>query len=529
MNMPSPSELIFKEEARLKLKTGIAKLAKTVSPTLGPTGKNVGVHEGHSSPEIINDSNSIINKIEFKDQYLNMGASLAKEVSSKIKQEAGDGTVTGILLLDAIVQSGIKNIAAGSSPTSIKKGIEEGVSQVIQNLKKLSTPLENDKEIKHIATVSASGNKEIGEYIFKALKKVNKTGVVTVENASGNDTTLEVVDGLRFDRGYASAYFCSDIESMSLEQKNASILITDKKISSIHDILPALQAASANDTELLIIADDFNADTISSLVVNKHKGVLKVCAVKAPGYGDRKKELLLDIASLTGAKCILEDQEMQLKDADQSFFGTAEKIIITKDHTTIVNGGGDHSDLELRVHSIESQIKKADNKSDKDFLNERKAKLLGGVAVLRIGASSEKELTIKKQLFESSLNATKAALQSGFVPGGGTALLFASRELQQNNLSDKEKIGLDILTKACEAPFRQLVSNTCENPSIALEKILSKGFPFGFNLQSLQIEDMIKSSILDPTSLSILALRYAASTACIVLISEVLIGELKEE
>lgn len=527
--MSNPSEMIFKEEARLKLKSGIAKLAETIKPTLGPGGKNVGIHERHNSPEIVNDGNSIISKIDFKDQYMNMGASLAKELSSKIKQEAGDGTTTGILLLDAIVQAGIKNISAGSSPISIKKGIEEGVSQVIQNLKKLSTPLESDEEIKHIAAVSAHGNKKIGEYIFNALRNVNKTGVVTVEDGSGRDTKLEVVDGLRFERGYASPYFCSDMESMSLEQKKPSILITDKKISSIHDILPALQAASAIDSELLIIADEFNADVISSLVVNKVKGTLKVCAVKTPGYGDRKKELLLDIACLTGAKCILEDQEMQFKDIDQSFFGTAEKIIITKDHTTIVNGGSDPSDLELRIHSLETQIKNTNNKSDKEFLKQRKAKLSGGVAVIRVGAPSEKELKIKKQLFEASLNATRAALQSGFLPGGGIALLFASRDLDPKNLSDEEKIGLDILTKACEAPFKQLVSNTCENQSIALEEVLAKGFPFGFNLQSSQIEDMIKSSVIDPASLSVLALRHAASTACIVLLSEVLIGELKEE
>jgi chaperonin GroEL len=526
--MATAKELIFEEEARNKLREGIDKLADTVGVTLGPKGRNVALQASWGAPKITNDGNSIVQDIEFKDQYINMGVSLGKEVATKMKEKCGDGTTSSILLLRALVQNGVKNIASGSSPINLKRGMDKALEAILNELDKASIAIKNEKETRNIAVASASGDEAIGSLIGEAVQKVGKGGVITIEEGKGVETTIESVEGMQFDRGYISAYFCTNSEAMSVEMREAKILITDKKISSVQEILPILQAIASTATELLIIAEDIEGDALSTLVVNKLRGTLKVCAVKAPGFGDRRKAMLEDIAVLTGATVASEETGQALKDATSAILGSAEKIIINKDKTTIVGGRGNPKVIKARVQQIEAEISKSTSTYDKEKLQERAAKLSGGVVVLRVGAATEPEMKQKKQMFEDSLNSTRAALAEGIVVGGGCALLRASKATSLK-LSGDEAIGAQIVFKACEAPFKQIVSNTGFDSSVFLDQVLAQGAQFGFNAMSEKIEDLLKAGVVDPVIVVKNALRYAVSTAGIVLLSEALIGNAPED
>ncbi len=526
--MSTPKELIFEEEARNKLREGIDKLADVVGVTLGPKGRNVGLQASWGAPTVTNDGNSIVKDIELKDPYANMGVSLGKEVASKMKEKCGDGTTSSILLLRALVQNGVKNVASGTSPITLKRGMDKAVDAIIQEIEKAAITIKNENETKNIAIASASGNAAIGEMIADAFKKVGKEGVISIEEGKGTDTTIEMVEGMQFDRGYLSSYFCTNAEALTVEMSDAKILITDKKISSAQEILPILQAVASTASELIIIAEDIEGDALSTLVVNKLRGTLKVAAVKAPGFGDRRKALLEDIAILTGGTLISEETGTALKDATLEMLGLAEKILINKEKTTIVGGKGSSEAIQARIKQIESESSKSTSSYDKEKLEERKAKLSGGVAVIRVGAATEPEMKQKKQMFEDSLNSTRAAIEEGIVIGGGCALLRASKSILLN-LSDEEAIGAQIVLKACEAPFKQIVSNTGFDSSVLLDEVLSAGLNFGFNALSEKVEDLIQAGVVDPAKVIKNALRFAASSAGIVLLSEVLMGNAPEE
>lgn len=526
--MSTPKELIFEEEARNKLREGIDKLADVVGVTLGPKGRNVGLQASWGAPTVTNDGNSIVKDIELKDQYANMGVSLGKEVASKMKEKCGDGTTSSILLLRALVQNGVKNIASGASPITLKRGMDKAVDAIIEEIEKTAIAIKNENETKNIAIASASGNGDIGEMIADAFKKVGKEGVISIEEGKATDTTVEMVEGMQFDRGYLSSYFCTNAEALTVEMSDAKILITDKKISSVQEILPILQAVASTASELILIAEDIEGDALSTLVVNKLRGTLKVAAVKAPGFGDRRKALLEDIAILTGGTLISEETGTALKDATIEMLGSAEKVLINKEKTTIVGGKGSSEAIQARIKQIEAESSNATSSYDKEKLEERKAKLSGGVAVIRVGAASEPEMKQKKQMFEDSLNSTRAAIEEGIVIGGGCALLRAAKSAVLN-LSDEEAIGAQIVLKACEAPFKQIVSNTGFDSSVLLDEVLKADLNFGFNALSEKVEDLIQAGVVDPAKVIKNALRFAVSSAGIVLLSEVLMGNAPEE
>lgn len=526
----SPKEIIFEEAARDYLLAGIKKLANAVAFTLGPKGRNVGIEKSWGAPTITNDGSSIVKDISLKNQYENMGVSIAKEVVQKLKEHSGDGTTTGTLLLKALAEGGIKQISAGASPIGIKRGLEKALDAVVKEIEKNAIPVKSTQETKNIATASASGNEEIGTLIAEAMEKVGKSGVITIEEAKGTETTIELVEGMQFDRGYISAYFCTNMEKLIVEMNNApQILIVDKKINSIHEILPVLSAVATSGNELLIIADDVEADALSTLVVNKLRGTLKVVAVKAPGFGDRRKAILQDIAVLTGATVISEEAGMSLKEIPSEALGRAEKITVTKEHTIIVNGTGKASEIQGRIKQIDAEISASTSAYDKEKLEERKAKLSGGVAVIRVGAATEPELKQKKQMFEDSLNSTKAAIEDGIVPGGGVALLRASKAIGQLKLDGDEAIGAKIMTTACEAPFRQIVQNAGMDGSVVLAEVLQAKPNFGFNAMTETVEDLMKAGVVDPAKVVKNCLIYATSAANIVILSEALIGEAPED
>jgi len=525
-----PKEILFEEDARQKLREGIDSLADVVAITLGPKGRNVGLQTSWGAPKITNDGNSIVKEIELKDQFANMGVSLAKEVASKIKEKSGDGTTTGILLLRALVQNGMKNITSGSSPIALKRGLEKALEKTLAEIDKMAIAIKEDKEIRNIAIVSASGNEEIGDVISESLKKVGRSGVITIEEGKTTETVVEIVEGMQFDRGYISSYFATHAETLAAELKNPLILITDKKISSIQEILPILQTIAATSKELLIIAEDLEGDALSTLVINKLRGTLKVVAVKAPGFGDKRKALLEDLAILTGGTVITEETGLNLREATADLLGSAEKIIVTKEHTTIINGKGAPKKIQARIKQIDGEIKEATSSYDSEKLEERKAKLQGGVALVRVGAPTEPEMKQKKQLFEDSLNSTKAAIDQGIVPGGGIALLRASHAISKLKLDKEEMIGAEILLQACYAPFRQIVANAGHDSSMLLDQILSAKHPaIGFNALTEKVENLLESGVVDPAKVVKNSLSHAVSMACVVLLSEALIGNAPEE
>ena len=527
--MPDAKEIIFEQEARDKLAKGIQKLADAVRATLGPKGRNVGLEKSWGAPTITNDGNSIVKDIELPDQFENMGVAMAKEVAAKLKDKCGDGTTSGTIILDALVQQGIKYITAGASPIGLKRGIDKAVEAIIKELEKKAIPIKGSTDTKNIATASASGNLEIGEFITQAIDKVGKEGVVTIEEAKGTETVIEMVEGMQFDRGFISAYFVTNQEKMSVEMENPLILIVDKKISSIQELLPILQSIATSGRELLIIAEDLEADALATLVVNKIRGILKVAAVKAPGFGDRRKAMLQDLAVLTGGTLVSEEAGIYLKDATQTVLGSCERLIINKDTTTLVGGKGKHTEIETRIKQIESEYDKSTSSYDKEKLLERKAKLKGGVAVIRVGAATEPELKQKKQMFEDSLSSTKAALEEGIVAGGGIALLRASRAISSLQLEGDEAIGAKLVLKACETPTRQIVINTGLDGSVIIAELLTLPDHMGFNALTEKIEDLLKCGVIDPVKVVKNALTHAASVAGVVLISEALIGDAEEE
>jgi chaperonin GroEL len=527
--MSTPKEIIFEEQARELLLAGIKKLADVVAFTLGPKGRNVGLEKSWGAPTITNDGNSIVKDIQLKNPYEQMGVAMAQEVAQKIKEKCGDGTTTGTLLLRAMVENGIKQIASGASPIGIKRGMEKAVDAVIKSIEKSSIPIKSSKEIRNVATVSASGHQEIGDIIGNAMEKVGKSGVITIEEAKGTETTIDLVEGMQFDRGYISPYFCTNTDRMTVEMNNAQILIVDKKITTVHEILPVLQSTASAGKELLIIAEDIEGDCLSTLVVNKLRGTLKVAAVKAPGFGDRRKALLEDIAILTGATVVTEDAGMSLKDIPATVLGSAEKISINKEHTTIVNGAGDADAIKSRVKQIENEVGQATSSYDKEKLEERKAKLSGGVAVIRVGAATEPELKQKKQMFEDSLNSTKAAQEEGIVPGGGLALLNASKAIDKLQLEGDEKIGAKIVAQACEVPLKQIIWNAGLDGSVVLGEILNAKPNYGFNAMTDKVEDLIAAGVIDPAKVVKSCIQHASSVAVIVLISEALIADAPQD
>ncbi|MFI0435556.1 MAG: chaperonin GroEL [Parachlamydiaceae bacterium] len=525
----TPKEIIFEEEARNYLLTGIKKLADTVAFTLGPRGRNVALEKSWGAPTITNDGASIIRDIQLPDKYENMGVAMAKEVVQKIKDKCGDGTTTGTLLLRALVEAGVKNISSGASPIGLKRGIDKAVEAVVREIEKAAISVKTKEEKRNVASVSASGNQEIGDLIAEAMEKVSNSGAITIEEGKTTETTIEVVKGMKFDRGYLSPYLCTNLEKMTIEMDQAQILLVDKKISNIHELLPILQFIASAGRDLLIIAEDIEGDALSTLVVNKLRGTLKVAAVKAPGFGDRRKAMLQDIADLTGATVVSEEIGLSLKEIPTSAMGSAEKVTITKETTTIVGGSGSPEQVAARIKQLDAEIVLSKSSYDKEKLEERRAKLSGGVAVIRVGAATETEMKQKKQMFDDSLNSTRAALEEGIVPGGGVALLNASQIIKELKLEGDEAVGAKIVLYACEAPIKQIASNGGFDGSVILNEVLNSPKDYGFNAMTNQVEDLVAAGVIDPAKVVKNTLTYSASTAGIILLSEALITDAEEE
>lgn len=527
--MTAAKDLIFEEEAREKLLTGIKQLADIVRVTLGPKGRNVGLDKSWGAPSITNDGNSIVKEIELADAFENMGVSMAKEVAQKIQEKCGDGTTTGILLLDALVKKGVQLIASGASPISLKRGIDKAVEEIIKALDASATVVKGNDEIRNIATVSASGDTTIGETIAKAMEQAGEGGVVTIKEGKGTETTIDVVEGMQFDRGYLSTHFCTNMEKLTAELNSPKLLLCDKKINNIHELLPILQATATTGSELLIIAEDIEGDALSTLVVNKLRGTLKVAAVKAPGFGDKRKANLQDIAVLTGATVITEDSGMTLKEATADVLGSADSISITKDNTTIVNGGGSSEAVKARIKQIETELEQTSSSYDKEKLEERRAKLSGGVAVIQVGAATEPEAKQRKQVFEDALSSTRAAVEEGIVPGGGVALLRAADSALKLKLEGDEAAGAKLVADACTSIVRQIAQNAGFDGSVVATEVLAAKANMGFNALTGKTEDLLKAGVVDPTKVVKSSLSHAASVAGIVLISEALISDAEED
>lgn len=522
-------QLAFREEARAALARGIDKLAEAVKATLGPKGRNVVLDKKFGSPTITKDGVTVAKEIELKDPYENMGAQLVKEVAEKTSDVAGDGTTTATVLTQAIYKEGLKNVTAGVNPTALKRGIDKAVEEVVSSLKKMSKPIKDKKEIAQVASIAANNDIAIGELIAEAMEKVGKDGVITVEEAKSMATTLDVVEGMQFDQGYLSPYFVTDAERMEAVIENPLILIHEKKISIMKDMLPLLEKIARAGRPLLIIAEDVEGEALATLVVNKLRGTLTCCAVKAPGYGDRRKAMLEDIAVLTGGKAITEDLGIKLENITLDDLGKAKRVTVAKEETTIVEGSGKNNDINGRIAQLKKQIEDTDSDYDKEKLQERLAKLAGGVAVINVGAATETEMKEKKARVEDALHATRAAVEEGIVPGGGVAFLRTIARLDEVKLKGEEKIGLDIVRRALEAPIRQIVKNAGLEDSIVVHKVKEEKQNIGFNAVNGEYVDMISAGIIDPTKVARTALENAASVAGILLMTECLITDEPEE
>lgn len=524
-------EIKFDTEARAALKKGVDKLANAVKVTLGPKGRNVIIDKKFGAPSITKDGVSVAKEIELKDSIENMGAQMLKEVASKTADDAGDGTTTATILAQAIITRGLKNVAAGANPMDLKRGIDKAVKEIVTELKNISQKVGEDSEkIEQVATISANNDSSIGKLIAEAMGKVKKEGVITVEEAKGTETTVEVVEGMQFDRGYLSPYFVTDTEKMEAQLENPYILIYDKKISTMKDLLPVLEKSAQSGRPLLIIAEDVEGEALATLVVNKIRGSLKIAAVKAPGFGDRRKEMLEDIAILTGGTVISEERGYKLENADLSYLGECEKITVDKDNTTIVNGVGKKDDIKARVNQIKAQIENTTSDYDKEKLQERLAKLAGGVAVLYVGAASEVEMKEKKDRVDDALHATRAAVEEGIVPGGGVAFIRSVKVLDglEGENAD-ETTGIDIIRRAVEEPLRQIIANSGGEGSVVVQKVREGKDNFGYNARTEQYEDLMKAGVIDPTKVSRVALENAASIAGMLLTTECVISDLPEE
>ena len=513
--------LVFNEVARKGLEAGVNKLADVVKVTLGPKGRNVVLEKKWGAPTITNDGVTIAKEVDLEDPYENMGAQLAKEVASKTNDVAGDGTTTATVLAQAIFNTGIKNVAAGANPMDLKRGIDKAVVEVVSNLKSQSKDIKDSSEISQVATVSANNDHEIGKMIANAMDKVGKDGVITVEEAKGTETEVKTVEGMQFDRGYLSPYFVTNSDKMEAELENPYILIYDKKISAMKELLPVLELVSQSGKPLLIIAEDIEGEALATIVVNKIRGALKVAAVKAPGFGDRRKAMLEDIAILTGGTVISEERGYKLESATIDYLGTAEKVNIDKDNTTVVSGAGKKADIDGRVNQIKKQIENTTSEYDKEKLQERLAKLSGGVAILYVGAATEVEMKEKKDRVDDALHATRAAVQEGIVAGGGTAFLRAIESLDKLDLGNEDQnTGVLIVKTALEAPIRTIVENSGGEGSVVIQKIKEGKGDYGYNAASDSFESMFKAGIIDPTKVSRLALENAASIAGLLITTE---------
>jgi len=523
-------ELLFNTDARAKLKKGIDHLAEAVKVTLGPKGRNVVIDKKFGSPTVTKDGVTVAKEIELSDPVENMGAQMVKEVATKTSDLAGDGTTTATVLAQAIFREGLKNVTAGANPMELKRGIDRAVEAIVEELKRLSMPTAGKKEIAQVGTISANNDPEIGKLIAEAMEKVGKDGVITVEEAKGLETTLETVDGMQFDRGYLSPYFVTDPEKMEAVLEEPYILIHDKKISSMKELLPVLEKVAQTGKPLLIIAEDVEGEALATLVVNKLRGTLKVAAVKAPGFGDRRKEMLIDISKLTGGKVITEELGFKLENATLQDLGRAKRIVVDKDNTTVVDGKGKNEDIQGRISEIKVAVEKSTSDYDKEKLQERLAKLSGGVAIINVGAATETEMKEKKSRVEDALHATRAAVEEGIVPGGGVALLRAQAALDKVKGTEDEKIGVEIVRKAIEEPIRMIVQNAGAEGSIVVAKIReSKDKNFGYNAATDTYEDLVKSGVIDPTKVTRTALQNAASIAGLLLTTECVVVEKKED
>jgi len=527
----SAKQLKFDEEARSAILKGVAILTEAVKATLGPKGRNVIIDKKWGSPTITKDGVTVAKEIELKEPYENMGAQLVREVASKTSDTAGDGTTTATVLAHAIYKEGIKNVTAGANPMDLKRGIEKAVENIVGELKKMSKPVADKKEIAQVGTISANNDPSIGELIAEAMDKVGKDGVITVEEAKSMATTLDVVEGMQFDRGYVSPYFVTDPERMECNLDDVFILIHDKKVSSMKDLIPLLEQIAKMGRPLLIIAEDVEGEALATLVVNKLRGTLQVSAVKAPGFGDRRKAMLEDIAILTGGTVISEDLGLKLENIKIDDLGKAKKITIDKENTTIVEGAGDTKDIQGRVKQIKAQIEETTSDYDREKLQERLAKLVGGVAVINVGAATETEMKEKKARVEDALHATRAAVEEGIVPGGGVALIRCIASLDKvKGDNDDQKIGVDIIKRAVEEPVRQIINNAGLESSIIVEKIKeSKDKNQGFDAQSEKYVDMMKEGIIDPTKVTRSALQNASSVASLMLTTSVMITDIPEK
>jgi chaperonin GroEL len=523
--------LEFSTEARARLKRGVDQLADAVKVTLGPKGRNVVIDKKFGSPTVTKDGVTVAKEVELDDEIENMGAQMVKEVATKTSDLAGDGTTTATVLAQAIYREGLKSVTAGANPMALKRGIENAVETVVAELKKISVPTSGRKDIKQVATISANGDAEIGDKIADAMDKVGKDGVITVEEAKSLETTLETVDGMQFDRGYLSPYFITDPEKMECTIEDAYILIYDKKISTMKDLLPVLEKVAQSGRPLLIVAEDVEGEALATLVVNKLRGTLKVCAVKAPGFGDRRKEMLRDIAILTGGQVISEELGLKLENTTLNDLGRAKRVIVDKDNTTVVDGKGKDDQIEGRKAEIKAQIDKSTSDYDKEKLQERLAKLAGGVAVLNVGAATETEMKEKKARVEDALHATRAAVEEGIVPGGGVSLLWCQKSLDKTKgHDDDEKTGIEIVRRALEEPIRIIAQNAGAEGAIVVGKVKeSKDKNFGYNAQTDKFEDLVASGVIDPTKVTRTALQNAASIASLLLTTECVVVERKEK
>ncbi len=522
-------QIIFDEVARKKILSGVTILAKAVKATLGPKGRNVVIDKKYGAPLITKDGVSVAKEIELEDAFENMGAQMLKEVANKTSDNAGDGTTTATVLGEAIYREGLRNVAAGSNPIFVKRGIDKAVEAAVKELAKNSKPVKDSEEIRQVATVSANWDREIGDIIAEAMNRVGKDGTITVEEAKTIETTLDVVEGMQFDKGYLSPYFVNNTDTMECVLEGAYILIHEKKISNLNELLPVLQAVAKTGKPLMIIAEDVEGEALAALVVNKLRGMLNVCAVKAPGFGDRRKAMLEDIAILTNGRCITEDLGIKLESIQLADLGKAKRITVGKENTTIVEGAGKSADIQARVKQLRKAIEETSSDYDREKLQERLAKLAGGVAVINIGAATEPEMKEKKARVDDALHATRAAVEEGISAGGGVALLRAAPAIDKLQLEGDEAIGAQIVRRAIEAPLRQLCANAGEEGALVVKEILKSKGNMGYNVATGKFEDLIKSGVVDPTKVTRSALQNAASVASLMLTTECMITDKPEE
>jgi chaperonin GroEL len=525
--MATPKEVRFADDARQRMLRGVNVLANAVKVTLGPKGRNVVLEKSFGAPTVTKDGVSVAKEIELEDKFENMGVQMVKEVASQTSDAAGDGTTTATVLAQAIFREGLKSVAAGFNPMDLKRGIDKATAALIEELKKLSQPCKDDKSIAQVGTISANADEEIGRIIAEAMAKVGKEGVITVEEGSGLANELDVVEGMQFDRGYLSPYFINDQATQSAQLENPLILIHDKKISNIRELLPLLEAVAKAGRPLLVIAEDIEGEALATLVVNNIRGIVKVAAVKAPGFGDRRKAMLQDIAILTGGQVISEEVGLSLEKASMNDLGEAKKVVVAKENTTIIDGAGKKSDIKGRIDQINKEIEESTSDYDREKLQERVAKLAGGVAVIKVGAATEVEMKEKKARVEDALHATRAAVEEGVVPGGGVALIRALKGIANlQGANEDQNVGINILRKAVEEPLRQIVANAGTDPSVVLNAVVNgKSNNYGFNAATGEYGDLVKMGIIDPTKVTRLALQNAASVAGLLLTTEAMIAE----